>query len=193
MRKEDNAIDKIGKPREWTRNLWASIKLHRRVQRKSWERHELSTFLPVLYDDLWSLAGHGATVVISVPLIGKALWMPARRKLVDESARGIWCGESRQTSERSAQLRTTTVHERSACFVSANAGQWERSKRSRDQRGVSIAYHARIDSVWLHANYRTNNAFRITIPRDPVIIRNVSNPRSLYDPESSSPFDYGNW
>jgi len=34
-------------------------------------RDTISALLPVLYDDLWSLAGHGATVIILVPLIGK--------------------------------------------------------------------------------------------------------------------------
>lgn len=74
-------------------------------------RDTISTLLPVLYDDLWSLAGHGATVVILVPLIGKRFecWRG-----------GSWskdrAGRIHVSDTANLDKRAKGAHERSARF-----------------------------------------------------------------------------
>lgn len=67
-------------------------------------------------------------------------------------------------------------------------------ERIADQRGGSIAYHAQIDIAYgsVRITERIMLSRNDQVLRDPAIIRNISNPRSLYDPENSSTVDYSN-
>lgn len=88
-----------------------SIKLHSRAcLTKNIVRDTISTLLPVLYDDLWSLAGHSATVVILVPLIGKRFQCRLEGSWSKDRARRIHVSDRILTNERGKHESTNVAH-----------------------------------------------------------------------------------